>query len=82
MVVTLVMLLVKVAQELVHYVVGALTATEADIIVGALSLVDLTLTASLIVIVIFSGYENFVSRMTPPSIRTGPNGWARSTSRA
>jgi uncharacterized protein (TIGR00645 family) len=38
-------------------------ATEADIIVGALSLVDLTLTGSLLVIVIFSGYENFVSRI-------------------
>ena len=63
LVVALAMLLLKAAQELIHFVVGALTATEADIIVGALSLVDLTLTASLIVIVIFSGYENFVSRI-------------------
>jgi uncharacterized protein (TIGR00645 family) len=63
LVVTLVMLLLKAAQELVHFVVSGLRSTEADIIVGALSLVDLTLTASLIVIVIFSGYENFVSRI-------------------
>ncbi len=41
----------------------ALTASEADIILGVLTLVDLTLTGSLIVIVIFSGYENFVSRI-------------------
>ena len=38
-------------------------AKEADIILGVLGLVDLTFTANLIVIVIFSGYENFVSRI-------------------
>jgi uncharacterized protein (TIGR00645 family) len=63
LVVALVMLLLKAAQELVHFVVSGLRSSEADIIVGALSLVDLTLTASLIVIVIFSGYENFVSKI-------------------
>jgi uncharacterized protein (TIGR00645 family) len=59
LVVTLLMLLLKAAQELFHFVAGALWATEADIIVCALSLADLTLTGSLIVIIIFSGYENF-----------------------
>ena len=63
LVVALVILLLKTAQELAHFVVVALTASEADIIVGALGLVDLTFTGSLIVIVIFSGYENFVSRI-------------------
>src|SRR5918997_4485501 len=63
LVVALVMLLLKAAQELVHFVVSGLGSTEADIIVGALGLVDLTFTASLIVIVIFSGYENFVSKI-------------------
>ena len=32
-------------------------------ILGLLALVDLTLTGSLIIIVIFSGYENFVSKI-------------------
>jgi uncharacterized protein (TIGR00645 family) len=36
---------------------------EDDIILAALGLVDLTLTASLIVLVIFSGYANFVARV-------------------
>jgi uncharacterized protein (TIGR00645 family) len=63
LVVALFMLLLKFAQELLHYVLSVVGATEADIIVGALSLVDLTLTGSLLVIVIFSGYENFVSRI-------------------
>jgi uncharacterized protein (TIGR00645 family) len=41
----------------------ALEASEAAVILSVLGLIDLTLTGSLIVIVIFSGYENFVSRM-------------------
>ena len=39
------------------------TLAEDDIILGALGIVDLTLTASLIVLVIFSSYGNFVSRV-------------------
>jgi uncharacterized protein (TIGR00645 family) len=37
------------------------SATPAEVIVGLLTLVDLTLTANLIVIVIFSSYENFLA---------------------
>ena len=55
LVVALVVLLLKAAQELVHFVGHALDGTEADTILGVLTLVDLTLTGSLIVIVIFSG---------------------------
>ena len=36
---------------------------KSDVILGLLTLVDLTLTGSLLIIVIFSGYENFVSKM-------------------
>jgi uncharacterized protein (TIGR00645 family) len=59
----LVALLAKVAQR--TYDLGASFAsfTEANIMLGVLAIVDLTLTASLIVIVIFSGYVNFVSRI-------------------
>lgn len=56
-------LLLKAMQELVHLVGHAFTATESDVILGVLALVDLTLTGSLIIIVIFSGYENFVSKI-------------------
>lgn len=34
-----------------------------DAVMGVLALIDLTLAANLVIIVIFSGYENFVSRM-------------------
>jgi uncharacterized protein (TIGR00645 family) len=38
-------------------------ASEADIIVGVLGLVDVALVGSLVVIVIFSGYESFVGKL-------------------
>ena len=60
---TILVLLVKVLQELVHVVTHAFSASESEIILGVLSLIDLTLAASLVVIVIFSGYENFVSKI-------------------
>ena len=37
--------------------------TEAQAILMALSLIDLSLTANLVLIVIFAGYENFVSKI-------------------
>jgi uncharacterized protein (TIGR00645 family) len=61
--VSLAVLLVKFGIELWHLVHGALALTESSVILGVLGLVDLSLTASLLIIVIFSGYENFVSRI-------------------
>ena len=46
--------------ELVRHVPGG---SEDDLIVSVLNLVDLSLIANLVLIVMFSGYENFVSRM-------------------
>ncbi len=63
LVVALVVLLVKAMQELWHFSSHALSATESQVILGVLALIDLTLTGSLILIVIFSGYENFVSKI-------------------
>jgi uncharacterized protein (TIGR00645 family) len=63
LVVALAALLLKAGQETVHFMLTAWSATESQIILGVLALVDLTLTGSLIIIVIFSGYENFVSRI-------------------
>lgn len=36
--------------------------SQTDVILGALSLIDLSLAGNLVLIVIFSGYENFVSK--------------------
>jgi len=59
----LVALAVKFFQELYHFMPHILNLSEADLILTLLSLIDLTLVGSLIVIVMFSGYENFVSQM-------------------
>lgn len=60
---SLIVLLIKFIGELIHIAANAFSATESETILGVLALVDLSLTGSLIVIVIFSGYENFVSRI-------------------
>ncbi len=61
--ISLFVLLIKFLMELLHVAQGAFVSTESDVILGILTLIDLTLTGSLLIIVIFSGYENFVSRM-------------------
>jgi uncharacterized protein (TIGR00645 family) len=63
LVLALVVLVVKGGQELIHLFERALRAEGSSTILDVLSLIDLTLTGSLIVIVVFSGYENFVSRI-------------------
>jgi uncharacterized protein (TIGR00645 family) len=40
-------------------------ATEAEVILGLLGLINLAFTGNLVLIVIFSGYKNFVSRIEP-----------------
>lgn len=66
------LLLIKFMQEFWHIASHAFSATEADVILGVLALVDLTLTGSLLVIVMFSGYENFVSRIDHSHHRDWP----------
>jgi uncharacterized protein (TIGR00645 family) len=60
---SIVVVLIKFIAEFFHLAVHAFTASESDVILGILALVDLTLMGSLLIIVIFSGYENFVSKI-------------------
>jgi uncharacterized protein (TIGR00645 family) len=62
LVVALGMLSVIFVKELFHYVPKALTMSAEEMILAALTLIDLTLAANLLLIVLFSGYENFVSK--------------------
>jgi uncharacterized protein (TIGR00645 family) len=50
-------------QEVWHVLPHILQYSEADLILVILSLVDMTMVGGLIVMVIFSGYENFVSQL-------------------
>jgi uncharacterized protein (TIGR00645 family) len=59
----IVALLVKFLSELWHLVMGMFTQTGDDLIIGILTLVDNALIASLLLIIAFSGYENFVSKI-------------------
>ena len=65
LVVSLAVLLLKFLMLLWEFILHAPVAKESDIILGVLSLIDLSLTGNLILIVVFSGYENFVSRIDP-----------------
>jgi len=58
----LLLMLVHFARELWHFIALIPGATESDVFLGVLGLIDLTFTANLVLIVIFSGYENFVSK--------------------
>ena len=59
----LLLLGIKFFQEIFHILPIILTVKEADLVLTILSLVDLALVGGLIVMVMFSGYENFVSRL-------------------
>jgi uncharacterized protein (TIGR00645 family) len=65
LVISLAVLLYKFLVMLWEFILHAPAAKEADIILGVLSLIDVSLTGNLILIVVFSGYENFVSRIDP-----------------
>lgn len=73
LVISLGVLMLKALQELGHFILHAFSASESDIILGVLTLVDLTFTGSLIVIVIFSGYENFVSKIDQAQHKDWPD---------
>lgn len=57
------LLLLKFYQELFHFIPHIFEIDESTLILNILTLIDLTLVGSLLVIVMFSGYENFVSQM-------------------
>ena len=57
------MLLYGFILELIHFFSLLPNISQNDIILGVLSLIDLSLAGNLVLIVIFSGYENFVSKI-------------------
>jgi uncharacterized protein (TIGR00645 family) len=59
----LVVFAVHFAREIIHLFENILIAKETDAVLGALSMIDLVLIAGLVVMVMLSGYENFISRL-------------------
>jgi uncharacterized protein (TIGR00645 family) len=63
MVVAIVAIGIKFFQELWHLVTHIVGLTGDEVIGSVLALIDLALLANLVLIVIFAGYENFVSKI-------------------
>ena len=60
---SLAMLLVAFVRELLSWLPDILTMDSEQVILSVLTLIDLSLAGNLVLIVIFSGYENFVSKI-------------------
>ncbi len=54
---------IKFFQEAYHLIAEVLIKEETEVVLSVLSLIDISLVGSLIVMVMFSGYENFVSKI-------------------
>jgi uncharacterized protein (TIGR00645 family) len=63
LVVALAILFLKFIRMLWEFILHAPGAKSSETILDALSLIDVTLVGNLLLIVVFSGYENFVSRI-------------------
>lgn len=63
LVASIVALLIKFAKELVALFAGLFGATQTNVLIPILTMVDSALIASLLLIIVLSGYENFVSKL-------------------
>ena len=63
LVIALFLLLVHFVHQIIIFVPKVPAGEGSDVILGVLNLIDLVFTGNLILIVLFSGYENFVSRL-------------------
>jgi uncharacterized protein (TIGR00645 family) len=61
----LVVLVLRLGKEVFELTQIVFSGTDKEVLSGVLTLIELTLIAALIVIVILSSYENFVSRVSP-----------------
>ena len=73
LVISLAMLTLVFIKELVYYASKTLTMTADQGILAVLTLIDLSLAANLLLIVLFSGYENFVSKLDLEESRDRPS---------
>lgn len=64
----LVLFVVQFFQDLWHATRGLIEASHSQLIIEALGMVDLALVASLIVMVMLSSYENYLSRLDIASV--------------
>lgn len=63
LVVAIGLLLIKFGKEFMHFVSMVFNGTGNDVVIGVLTLIDVVLLSNLLLIIIFAGYENFVSKI-------------------
>lgn len=73
LVLCIILLLVKFLQELWHISTSIHTMSESEAIINILTLVDMSLVGSLLLMIIFSGYEIFVSKIDVASHEDRPD---------
>lgn len=59
----LALMLVKFVEEFIHFAPIVFSGSGSDVIIGMLSLIDVVMMANLVIIIVFAGYENFVSQI-------------------
>lgn len=64
LIVSMVVLLIKFFKEMALLIRGVLGVIEHDTVISILTLVDTALIAVLLLIIVFSAYENFVSKLS------------------
>jgi uncharacterized protein (TIGR00645 family) len=63
LVLALALLMIKFVKEFFHFVPLVFNADGGEVIIGVLTLIDVVMIANLLIIIVFAGYENFVSRI-------------------
>jgi len=63
LIVGILLIFIKFIQELAHLIAHVIFMPESEVVIGILSLVDMALVGSLLLMIIFSGYEIFVSKI-------------------
>jgi uncharacterized protein (TIGR00645 family) len=73
LVASIVLLMLKFIKEFFGLIPTLISAEGGNVIVGILSLVDIVMIANLLVLIIFAGYENFVSKIETASHEDRPD---------
>ncbi|MDO9053154.1 MAG: TIGR00645 family protein [Gallionella sp.] len=68
----IVLMLFKFVKEFIGLLTVVVTGDGSQVLVGVLTLVDVALVANLLIIIIFAGYENFVSKIDTGSHEDRP----------
>lgn len=67
------LLMVKFFKEFLYFFYNVFDGKSTDVVIGVLTLIDVVLLANLLLIIIFAGYENFVSRIDTGDSEDRPN---------